>query len=100
MGPLSKLWVVIEQVNSGSGSSSTVEMDTVLKPLEKTVLLIGQCNNTITHQRKKNVLLGVTGTSSSQAASMLKEKAAFLQKHDQALFEKDFRDHLTESLKT
>ena len=28
--PLSKLWVMIEQVNSGSGSSSTVEMDTVL----------------------------------------------------------------------
>ena len=31
--------------------------------------------------------------------SMLKEKAAFLQKHYQALFGKDFRDHLTESLK-
>ena len=88
MGPLSKLWVVIEQVNSVSGSSSTVEMDTVLKPLEKTVLLIGQCNNTITYQRKKNVLLGVTGTSSSQAASMLKEKVSFLQKHDQAPLKK------------
>ena len=31
---------------------------------------------------------------------MLIEKAAFLQKHDQVLFGKDFRDHLTESLKT
>ena len=30
MVPLSKLLVMIEQVNSGSGSSSTVEMDTVL----------------------------------------------------------------------
>ena len=74
-------------------------MDTVLELLEKTVLLIGQCNNTITYERRKNVLLGVTGTSSSQVASMLKEKAALLQKHDQALFGKDFRDHLTESLK-
>ena len=63
------------------------------------MLLIGQCNNTITYERRKNVLLGVTGTSSSQVASMLKEKAAFLQKHDQALFGKDFRDHLTKSLK-
>ena len=35
MGPLSKLWVMIEQVNSGSGSSSTVEMDTALEPLQK-----------------------------------------------------------------
>ena len=66
MGLLSKLWVMIEQVNSGSGSSSTVEMDAVLELLEKTVLLIGQCNNTITYERRKNVLLGVTGASSSQ----------------------------------
>ena len=72
---------MIEQVNSGSGIFSTVEMDTVLELLE-TVLLIGQCNNTITYERRKNVLLGVTGTSSSQVASMLKEKVAFLQKHD------------------
>ena len=35
MGPLSKLWVMVEQVNSGSGSSSTVEMDIVLELLEK-----------------------------------------------------------------
>ena len=101
LGLLSKLWLMIEQVNSGSasGSSSTVEMDTVLELLEKTVLLIGQCNNTITYERRKNVLLGVTGTSSSQVTSMLKEKVAFLQKHDQAPFGKDFRAHLTESLK-
>ena len=83
---LSKLWVMIVQGNSGRGSSSTVEMDTVLELLEKTVLLIGQCNNTITYERRKNVLLGVTGTSSSQVSSMLEEKAAFRQKHDQALF--------------
>ena len=58
-------WVMVEQVNSGSasGSPSTIEMDTVLELLEKTVLLIGQCNNTITYERRKNVLLGVTGTS-------------------------------------
>ena len=86
MGPLSKLWVMVEQVNSGSGSSSTVEMDTVLKRLEKTKLFIGQCNNIIIYERRKNGLLDVTGTSSSQVASMLKEKAAILQKHDQALF--------------
>ena len=63
MGPLSKLWVMVEQVSSGSasGSSSTVEMDTVLELLEKTVLLIGQCNNTITYERRKNVLLGAQG---------------------------------------
>ena len=83
-------------MNSASGSSSTVEMDTVL---EKTVLLLGLCNNNITYEKTKNVLSGITGTPSSQVASMIKEKTAFLQKHDQALFRKDFRDHLTKSLK-
>ena len=63
------------------------------------MLLIGKCNNKTTYERGKNVLFGVIGTSSSQVASMLKEKASFLQKHDQLLFEKDFRDHLTERLK-
>ena len=99
MGPLSKLWVMVEQVDSGNGSFSTVEMYTVLELLEKKVLLIGQCNNTITYERRKNVLLGITGTSSSQVALLLKEKAEFLRKHDQAFFGKDFRDNLTESLK-
>ena len=32
---MSKLWVMVEQVNSDSGSSSTVEMDTVLELLRK-----------------------------------------------------------------
>ena len=41
----------------------------------------------------------ITETSLLQVASMLKEKTAFLQKHDQMLFEIDFRDHLTKSLK-
>ena len=62
------------------------------------MLLIGPCNNTITYERSRNALLGATVTPSSQVASMLKEKVAFLQKHDQVLFGKYFRDHLNESL--
>ena len=68
---------MVEQVNTGSGSSSTTKMDIVLEFLEKRVLLIGQCNNTITYERRKIVLLSVTGTSTLQVASTLKEKAAF-----------------------
>ena len=81
MGPLLKLWVMNEPVNSVSGNSSTAEMDTMLELLEKIMLLIGQCNNRIIQDRRKEVFLGVTGTSPSQVASILKEKAAFLQKH-------------------
>ena len=70
---------MVEQLNSGSDSSITIKINTALDFLEKTVLLIGRCNNTVTYERRINVLLVVTGTSSSQVASMLKEKAAFLE---------------------
>ena len=63
MGPLSKLWVMIENSNSEKdGNAPVVQMDTVLELLEKTVVLIGQRSNTITYERRKNALLGVTGT--------------------------------------
>ena len=45
------------------------------------------------------MLLGITRTSLSQVASMLQDKAIFLQKHNHVLFGKDFRDNLTKSLK-
>ena len=41
MGPLSKLWVMVEQVNSGSASdsSSNVEMETVLELLKESSVI-------------------------------------------------------------
>ena len=46
---------MVPQMNSGSRSSSTVEMDTIL---EKTVLLLGQCNNIITYEKKEKCFIG------------------------------------------
>ena len=44
MGPLSKLWVMIENANlEKGGNAPDVRMDTILELLEKTVALIGQC---------------------------------------------------------
>ena len=39
------------------------------------------------------------GTSTTQVAAMLKEKATVLQKHNKALFGKEFTDNLAESIK-
>ena len=87
MSPLSKLPIMIENPNSvKGGNAAVVQMDTVLELLERSVVLIGQCSNTITYGWRKNVLLGVTGISTTQVAAILKEKASFLQKHDKALF--------------
>ena len=55
MAPLSKLWVMIENADSEKdGNAPVVQMDTVLELLEKTVVLTGQCSNTITYERRKN----------------------------------------------
>ena len=62
-------------------------------------MLIGQCSNTLTYEKCRNALLGVTGTSTTQVAAMLNEKGSFLQKHDKALFEKEFNDNLAETIK-
>ena len=57
---------MIENANSEKdGNPPVVQMDTILELLEKTVVLIGQCINTITYERRKNALLGVTGTSTT-----------------------------------
>ena len=61
-------------------------------------MLIGQCSNTLTYDRHKNVLLGVTGTSTTHVAAMLKEKVSFLQKHNKALCGKEFTDNLAETI--
>ena len=54
VGPLSKLWVMIENANSEKNSNvPVVQMNTVLELLEKTVVLIGQCGHTITYERHK-----------------------------------------------
>ena len=88
MDPLSKLWVMIENADSEKdGNTPVVQIDTVLELHEKTVVLIVN-SNTITYERRKNTLLGVTGTSTTQVAAALKEKASFLQKYDKALFGK------------
>ena len=55
-----------ENANSEKdGNPPVVQMDTILELLEKTVVLIGQCCNTITYERCKNALLSVTGTSTT-----------------------------------
>ena len=70
------------------------QLEMVLELLEMTVVHAGQCMSTITYERSKNVLLGVTGTSTTQVAALLKEKAFFFQKHDRTLFRKEFTDNL------
>ena len=61
------------------------------------VLLLRQSSNAITYHRRLNVL-GYIMNSQYQVKTMLREKAALLQKHDSELFGKTFRNHIVDTI--
>ena len=69
------------------------------KFVEQTVLLLGQSSNAITYHRRLTVL-GSVMNSQCQVKSMLKEKASLLQKHDEYLFGKKFRNQTADTIKS
>ena len=66
---------------------------------EQAILLLGQSSNAITYHRRLTVL-GSVMNSQYQVKSMLKEKGSLQQKHDEFLFEKKFRNHITDTVKS
>ena len=87
MGPLSKLWNILEGAKGAEEDAVQISINDLLHYVEQTVLLLGQSSNAITYHRRLNVL-GSVMNSQYQVKSMLKEKASLLQKHDEYLFRK------------
>ena len=101
MGPLTKLWLSIDQaVNSkGDEQQTPITLEDLLQYIEQTVLLIGQTNVSLTYHRRLNVLYSIMNNP-AQSKSLLKENAESLQQQrDTDLFGKEFKDHLSENLK-
>ena len=67
--------------------------------VEPTLLLLGQSSNVITYHKRLNVL-GSVMNSQNQLKSTLKEKTSLLQKHDEYLFGKKFRNHIADTIKS
>ena len=67
--------------------------------VEKIVLLLGQSSNDITYRRRLTVL-GCIMNSQYQVKTMLKEKAALLQKHGSESLGKKFRNHIADTIKS
>ena len=76
-----------------------ISVNELLFYVEQIVLLLGQSSNAITYHRRLNVL-GCIMNSQYQVKTMLKEKAALLQKHDSELFGKKFRNHIADTIKS
>ena len=99
MGPLTKLWKILEDAKQAEDEAVQISVNELLFYVEQIVLLLGQSSNAITYHRRLNVL-GCIMNSQYQVKTMLKEKAALLQKHDSELFGKKFRNHIADTIKS
>ena len=99
MGPLAKLWKILEDAKQAEDEVAPISVNELLFYVEQIVLLLGQSSNAITYHRRLNVL-GCIMNSLYQVKTMLKEKAALLQKHDSEMFGKKFRNHIADTTKS
>ena len=99
MGPLPKLWNILERAKGAEEDAVQISTNDLLHYVKQTVLLLGQSSNAITYHRRMNVLGSVINCQ-YQVKSMLKEKASLLQKHDEYLFGKKFRNHIVDTIKS
>jgi len=60
MGPLSRVWMMIESARESSERKVTVSLDDLQSFVEQTVLMVGQCSNTVSYHRRLNVLQCLT----------------------------------------
>ena len=99
MGPLAKLWKIVEDADQAEDESVQISVNELLFYIEQIVLLLGQSSNAITYYRRLKVL-GYIMNSQYQVKTMLKEKSALLQEHDSDLFGKKFRCHIADTIKS
>ena len=94
MGPLSKLWNILEGAKGAEEDAVQISINDLLHYVEQTVLLLGQSSNAITYHRRLNVL-GSVMNSQYQVKSML-----LLQKHGEYLFGKKFTNYIADTIKS
>ena len=99
MGPLCRLWDIVEKATNSNEQSVNASLDDMQKFIGQTVLVVGQSSNTVTYHRRYNLLNNLKG-SSNQAKETLRKKKDLLQKHDGNLLGKKFRNHTVEVTKT
>ena len=84
IGPLSKLWSVLERAKKAREDAVQISVKSWLHYAQQTLLLLGQGSNAVAYYRRLNVL-GSVMNSQYRVKSMFKGKASLLQKQDEYL---------------
>ena len=89
IGPLSKLWFGVDKIKC-SGKSGRMSLEDLSTAIEQTVVLVGQCSQSITYQQRHNVLTSLL-QDPRKSTSILREES-------DSLFEKSNK-YLTQNSK-
>ena len=73
MGPLSKVWTIVEKASIFSFEQVEVSLPEILTNLDQTVMLLGQAFNKISYLRRFGALKQITGDPRN-TKQLLKEK--------------------------
>ena len=87
----------LETANKEQDSFASI--NDLIKFVTKSIILVGQTNIALSYHRRLSALDGVM-KSTIQANSMLKYKSELLQKENKYLFDKEFREQISETAKT
>ncbi|MCG7869238.1 MAG: hypothetical protein JAY74_23060 [Candidatus Thiodiazotropha taylori] len=97
MGPISKIWVDLDDIRAGRTTGENLDPFDWLNVIEKSITLLGQAFSTTTYHRRMNVLYNLT-KDVKRAKRLLKTNAEDLSKGDK-LFGKRFYKALSKASK-
>jgi len=98
MGPLSKLWSLIDDVFNSNAETVEVTMEEVNEFVEQSITMLGQAFNNISYQRRIQSLSCLL--NDHQGKQMLKEKHEFFSSSQKELFGDKFQNDWYQTLKT
>ena len=80
MGPLAKLWLAVDKVTNHVEDENPPKLpiEEAQQLLEQSIMMLGQTNNLLLYERRKNVLSSVM--NNTKGSSTLKEQAEVLSK--------------------
>ena len=99
MGPLSKLWNILEGVKRAEEDAVQISINDLTYYFDQTLLLLGQSSNTITCHRTLN-MLGECYEFPTSSKNNVKRKRVTSAKHDEYLFGKKYWIHNADTIKS
>ena len=98
-GPLSKVWMTIEEANDAESTKVEIPLEDLTTSLEQSVMLLGQAINSMTYQRRCNALSAVMSDTRKIKSTVKEQAALFASNKDDNLFGKPFRKHVMDTFK-